>query len=100
MPLGTRYTVAMDMTRVAADEYTVFEIVNARLKEIFVGVASDAELRAVPLRLPSNATLLHWGLSESEPAHPIQLDLTKRAADIFVENYVKSALPNGWRFLT
>ena len=90
----------MDTTVVAADAYAVFEIVNTKLKEIFVGVAPSAALRAVPLRLPANAPLLHWDLSEPEPVRVIELDLTERDARAFAATYAKRALPDGWRFLT
>jgi hypothetical protein len=83
-----------------ADDYTVFEIVNAPLKEIYVGATRRAihEL-AGRLHHEPHEPIRHWDLREAAPVRSIEFDLNESDAHAFIRNYVKTELPKGWRFL-
>ena len=85
---------------VEADDFTVFEIVNLELKEIYVGATRRAihEL-ARRLHLETHEPIKHWDLREAEPIRSIEFDLKESDARAFIVNYVKTNLPEGWRFL-
>lgn len=89
----------MAATDEATGKFAVFELLNAQLREIYVGVADDAALNEVPLRLPVNAPLLHWDLQNTSPIRYVASELREKEARSFAEVYVKTSLPVGWRFV-
>lgn len=89
----------MATTNIATQDYAVFEIVNSKLREIYVGVVRSEALQAIPLRLPPSAPIAHWGPYGPEPVRGIEVALSEGDAHAFAANYVKTELPEGWRFL-
>ena len=80
--------------------YTVFEIVNEKCREIYVGatrVPISQMTEALRRRRPDS--IRHWNLDEVEPVRSIELDMSEKDARAFVENYVKTSVSD-WRFLT
>lgn len=81
--------------------YTVFELVNERLREIYVahtdgpvfGVVADLRRVAAP-------SIGHWNFDEVRPVRSIEFGLTEEDARKFVENYIRGDLPEGWRYRT
>ena len=81
--------------------YTGFEIVNEKCREIYVGATRDP-ISQMPeaLRRRRPDSIRHWNLDEVEPVRSIELDMSEKDARAFVENYVKTSVADGWRFLT
>jgi len=82
-----------------AGQFTVFEILNARLREVYVGVAPDEALKETPLRFPPTVPILHWGLENRGLMRCVAGALDEEDARAFALNYAKTALPPGWRFV-
>ena len=81
--------------------YTVFEIVNEKRLEIYVGVTRDPILQMIEtIRHRRPDSIRHWNLDEVEPVRSIELYMSEKDARAFVENYVKTSVADGWRFLT
>lgn len=85
----------------ARKTFTVFELVNERLREIYVahtdgpvfGVVADLRRLAAP-------PIEHWNFDEVRPVRSIEFGLNEEDARKFVQNYVQGDLPEGWRYLS
>ena len=85
----------------ASKQFTVFELVNEKLREIYVahtdgpvfGVVADLRRMAAP-------PIEHWNFDEVRPVRSIEFGLNEEDAHKFVQNYVQGDLPEGWRYLT
>jgi hypothetical protein len=88
------------MIRSPDDACTVFEIVNAPLKEIYVGSTRQGIfLVADELRRAPPEPVKHWDFSQVEPIRSVEFGLGAADARAFIANYVAAELPDGWRFL-
>ena len=89
------------MRRHATEIFTVFELVNDRLKEIYVAHTDDMIFQIVEdMRCRPATAIKHWNLDDVRPVRSIEFDLTEEDARRFIANYLGTALPNGWRFLS
>ena len=86
-------------TGTTAGSYSVFAIANARLREVYVGVAPADALDAKPLRLPASVPILRWGLEGNGLLDRLADGLDADAAQSFAENQARMALPPGWTYL-
>lgn len=82
----------------ASRNFTVFELVNERLQEIYVGRTSDMIFTLVDRRNPAPA-ISHWNPADVRPPRSIEFELSEREAERFIAGYVLTPLPRGWRFL-
>lgn len=88
------------MGRRATLTFTVFELVNDRLREVYVGRTSEMVFAAeYSLRRSPAPAIEHWNLDDVRPARSLEFDLDDEDAERFIADYVSAALPNGWRFL-
>jgi elongation factor P hydroxylase len=80
--------------------YAVFEIVNADLKEIYVGSTNRAifEIARGFHRAPPES-IKHWNFAGVETVRSIEFGLGAEDARAFVTNYIGTELPDGWRFI-
>ena len=81
--------------------YTVFEIVNEKRLEIYVGVTRDPIAQMIEtIRRRRPDSIRHWNLDEAGAVRSIESDMGEKDARAFIENYVKTSVADGWRFLT
>ena len=81
--------------------YIVFEIVNEKRQEIYVGLTRDPILRMTEnLRRRRPVSIQHWNPDEIGTVRGIEFDMGEKDARAFLENYTKTRLADGWRFLT
>lgn len=84
-----------------APAFTVFELVNDRLQEIYVGRTDGPVFRVLfALRDRPAPAIGHWNLDDARPVRSIEFDMKDDEADEFIAHYVRTPLPKGWRFLT
>jgi hypothetical protein len=84
-----------------AAAFTVYELVNDRLREIYVGRTSGPVFRVLrALRFRREPAIAHWDLDDALPLRSIEFGLNERDAARFIEHYAKTPLPDGWRYLT
>lgn len=79
---------------------SVYELVNERLREIYVGRTSSLKsgAAATAQRTPV-PQIAHWDVADVRPPRHIERDLSERDADSFISAYVQTPLPDGWRFV-
>lgn len=82
------------------ERLTVYEIVNERRREVFVG-ATDRPIfelaAAFQRKLP--AELADWDVKDCTAIRSVEFDLSPEKAQAFIEAYSKSGIPPGWRFM-
>ena len=81
--------------------YTVFEIVNDKRQEIYVGATRDPIFQmadALGRRRPQSIN--DWDLADMKPIRSIEFNLSEKDAQAFIENYIKTGLSKSWKFLT
>lgn len=80
--------------------FTIFEVSNETRREIYVGMTDLPMFQATQLlRASPPRCLAHWRGEEPHAARSIEFDLSREDARRFIDHYVKTALPPGWRFL-
>lgn len=80
--------------------FTVFEIINEKRREIFVG-STDQPVFDVLARLEKtdDAPIKGWSRGEIH-LRSVEFGLSSAHAKAFIETYTRRPLPKGWRFLT
>jgi hypothetical protein len=95
----TLYTV--DMRFFSSTSVDVYELVNERLREIYVGRTSGIVFSDGDKGRPSPAwRIAHWKAEDVRPPRSIEADLDEEDAERFIQAYVLTPLPKGWRFVT
>lgn len=78
----------------------VFELINVRLREVYVGCTADMSSALAGWGRPAPAPkIAHWDPRDVRPPRYVERDLNEEDARRFVDAYVRTALPSGWRFL-
>ncbi|HXT00826.1 MAG TPA: hypothetical protein VN915_09150 [Elusimicrobiota bacterium] len=78
----------------------VFELINERLREVYVGCTTEMSAALAGTARPSPAPqIAHWNPEDVRPPRSIERDLDEEDARTFIEAYVRTPLPEGWRFL-
>ena len=81
--------------------YTVFEIVNEKRREIYVGTTRDPIFQMVDaIRRQRPESIMDWDLDDMKPIRSIEFNMGEKDAHAFVENYVKTSEADGSHFLT
>lgn len=82
---------------------TVFEIVNEPLREIFLGATAQPvhEVMHSLVRRPPSV-LAHWDFNKLAPGclRVVEGGLSPATAQEFLRIYLKTTLPEGWRFVS
>ena len=86
--------------RINSRLYTVFELVNEKRLEIYVGAARAPLVQAAGALHPRSESIKDWDLDDAGAVRGIEGDMSEQDARAFIKNYVQTALPEGWRFLT
>jgi len=80
---------------------SVFELVNERRREIYVGRTSRLIFAGAGVEPHAPVPeLAHWDPADVRPPRHIEGDLSEHDAERFIAAYVNTPLPKGWRFLT
>lgn len=94
------YTLGVSPSSLTKD-FTVFELVNEKLREIYVAHTDGPVFSVVAeLRRLSAPALRHWDFHDTRPVRSIEFGLSEEDARMFVKNYTRAELPDGWRYLT
>ena len=81
--------------------FAVFEIVNERRREIYVGATSDPIFRIIShLRAQKPVSIGEWNLDDAATPRSVEFNMDEADARTFIQNYVKTALAQGWKYLT
>lgn len=78
----------------------VFELVNLKRREVFVGFAPEAPAPPPPPASSFSAKLAHWDPSESVELRLIEERLPRKDAPVFVAGYADSISRAGWKPIT
>jgi hypothetical protein len=85
----------------ATASFTVYELVNEKLEEIYVGRTSGPVFRVLrALRFHKPSAIAHWSLDDARPVRSIEFEMNDPDSQRFIERYVQTPLPDGWRYLT
>jgi hypothetical protein len=86
---------------VSQETWTVFELVNENEKQIYVGATRLPVFRLASelARQPPKA-IKHWDLDHATTVRSVEFDLDEADAKVFIKQYVATALPSGWRYLS
>ena len=81
--------------------YTVFEIVNEKRHEIYVGATRDP-ISHMPdsIRRRRPESIKDWDLEDMKPIRSIEVNMGEKDTRAFIENYIKTSVADGWHFLT
>jgi hypothetical protein len=80
--------------------YLVYEAVNNKRKEIYVAVSPRPMHETIgdyKTRLPD--PIKHWKAADIQTYRSIEFDLAEEQAREFLENYVKSTIAEGWKYI-
>jgi hypothetical protein len=81
--------------------YIIFEIANEKRHEIYVGATRDPIFQMEEaLRRQRPASIKDWDIDDLKPIRSIEFNVSENDARAFIENYVKTGVPDGWKFLT
>lgn len=80
--------------------YMVFEAVNEKRREIYVGAAYVSALQEIGALHPRPESIKDWDLRDAKAVNRIEGDMPEEDARAFIQNYIRTSLPAGWRFLT
>ena len=80
-------------------KFTVFEVVNDHLQEIYVGF-TDHPIFRIASDPAAASSVAHWAPEDAKSVRSIEFGLTEPEARRFIENYTRTPLPPDWRFLT
>jgi len=83
-----------------AKPFTVFELINDRLREIYVastdgpvfGVFESFKKRRAP-------AIAHWNFHDVRQPRSVEFGLSQEEARTFIDGYVHNAIPEGWKYL-
>lgn len=88
------------MTMTDNTRLTIYEIINEKRREIYVG-STDLPIfqlvREIAGKRPK--AIKHWDLSDATSVRSIEFELGPRQAEKFIKDYAESRLPSGWRYL-
>ncbi|MDE2039605.1 MAG: hypothetical protein KGO96_00765 [Elusimicrobia bacterium] len=86
---------------VREQQYSVFEAINNKRKEIFVGITSRQICETITrIQAYRPSAIKHWNLDDVVNVHSIEFGLSKAQADALLEQYPKKNPQPGWRYLT
>lgn len=87
-------------TPVTEKRYTVYEAVNEKTREIFVGYTSVQMFEAErSLRSAPPAGIRHWDFDDVRDFRSVEFDLREEDAKKFVAGYARMTPPADWRYL-
>lgn len=79
--------------------YTIFEAINNKRHEIYAGMTRRAMHETIAeLRRKPPIGMKEWDFSDVN-FRSIEFDLNETDAKTFLDTYVKTRLPKGWRFV-
>lgn len=85
----------------ARKTFTVFELVNDRLHEIYVAATEGPVFNVVAdLRRQPAPSIRHWDLDDVGPVRSVEFGLNGESARKFIDEYVHNAVPDGWHCRT
>ena len=81
--------------------YVVFEIVNEKRREIYVGATRDPIFQMTDaLRRQPPHSIQHWNFEEVGAVRSIEFNMGEKDARAFIANYIQTGLSKDWKFLT
>lgn len=78
----------------------VFELVNAKRREVFVGAAPSSPPEPPPPASAFSPKLSHWDPSEGVELRVIEDRLPRKDAPVFIAGYAGSISRAGWKPIT
>ena len=80
--------------------FTVYELVNDRLREIFVGLTeAPLHVELTRHRMLPDPMLLRWGLDELRQVRVVEIFRDRGSAEDFFRRYSRRPVEAGWRVL-
>lgn len=80
--------------------FLVYEAINNKRKEIFVAMSYRPMHETIGLYKSSLPDpIQHWRADDIQTYRSIEFNLTEEQAHEFLENYVKSTVAPGWKYL-
>ena len=80
--------------------YTVFEVINERRREIYVAKTDKAMFELVlELRRRLPPGIAAWRQEDITAIRSVEFSLTSEDADFFIKNYRGTGLPENWKFV-
>ena len=84
----------------ADKRYAIFEVVNEKRREIYVGATAEPIFQTIDLlRQRRPESIKDWNLDDVLAVRSVEFNLDEKRAQAFVEKYVQTGSPSGWRFL-
>lgn len=78
---------------------TVFEAINHDRKEIYVGMTTEPMFETIRrLKSAPPTSIREWDFDSIKDYRSIEFGLSEKDAKVFIDQYVKTAAPKGWRY--
>lgn len=79
--------------------YTVFEAVNKKRREIFVGVTRAPIFETISeMRFQDSRPVQGWSADERLTVRSLEFGMTLKEARAYAAGYIKSKSQKGWRY--